>query len=70
MAEQRLQGKIAVVSGGGSGIGKATAIRFAEQGAKVVMLDRTPKHAEETKAIIEQAGGEHLYWNVIFPSRT
>lgn len=60
MAEQRLQGKIAVVSGGGSGIGKATAIRFAEQGAKVVMLDRTPKHAEETKATIEQAGGEAL----------
>ncbi|MEJ3716638.1 MULTISPECIES: SDR family NAD(P)-dependent oxidoreductase [Paenibacillus] len=60
MAEQRLQGKIAVVSGGGSGIGKATAIRFAEQGAKVVLLDRTPEHAEKTKAIIEQAGGEAL----------
>ncbi len=47
MAEQRLQGKIAVVSGGGSGIGKAAAIWFAEQGAKVVMLDRTPKHADK-----------------------
>ncbi|MDP4099051.1 SDR family oxidoreductase [Paenibacillus sp. P96] len=60
MAEQRLQGKIAIVSGGGSGIGKATAILFARHGAKVAMLDRTPDKAEQTKAEIEQTGGEAL----------
>nr|WP_025686489.1 SDR family NAD(P)-dependent oxidoreductase [Paenibacillus maysiensis] len=65
MAEQRLQGKIAVVSGGGSGIGKAPATRFAEQGAKVVMLDRTPKHAEETKAAIEQMPSQDGVFSVL-----
>ena len=58
MSEQRLNGKVAIVTGGGSGIGQATAIRFAEHGAKVYMLDRTPEKAEETKQNIEQAGGE------------
>ncbi|RAW13948.1 3-oxoacyl-[acyl-carrier-protein] reductase [Paenibacillus taichungensis] len=58
MTEQRLQGKVAIVTGGGSGIGQATAIRFAEHGAKVFMLDRTPENAEKTKQTIENAGGE------------
>lgn len=57
MHELRLKGKIAVVTGGGSGIGKATAIRFAQHGAKVYMLDRTPENAEETQRVIESAGG-------------
>ncbi|GGA27241.1 SDR family oxidoreductase [Paenibacillus physcomitrellae] len=57
MPEQRLQGQIAVVTGGGSGIGKASAIAFARNGAKVYMLDRTPEHADETKQEIEKAGG-------------
>ncbi len=38
MTDQRLQDKVAVVTGAGSGIGKATAIRFAQHGAKVYML--------------------------------
>ena len=54
MSEQRLESKVAIVTGGGSGIGQASAIRFAEQGAKVYMLDRTPENAEETKQIIEK----------------
>ncbi|WP_433751418.1 SDR family oxidoreductase [Paenibacillus amylolyticus] len=58
MTELRLEGKVAIVTGGGSGIGQATAIRFAEHGAKVYMLDRTPENAEETKQTIEKAGGE------------
>lgn len=60
MKDSRLQGKVAVVTGGGSGIGQAAAIRFAREGARVVMLDRTPEHAEKTKGIIERAGGEAL----------
>ncbi|MEK3785614.1 SDR family oxidoreductase [Paenibacillus sp. FSL K6-1230] len=60
MTNSRLQRKVAVVTGGGSGIGQAAAIRFAQEGARVVMLDRTPEHAEKTKGIIERAGGEAL----------
>lgn len=57
MSNTRLEGKIAVITGGGSGIGQATAIRFAKEGATVCLLDRTPKHAEETKRTIEANGG-------------
>lgn len=57
MADKRLQNKIAVVTGGGSGIGKATAIRFAQHGAVVYMLDRTPDKAAGTKRAIEAIGG-------------
>ncbi|MBP2000735.1 NAD(P)-dependent dehydrogenase (short-subunit alcohol dehydrogenase family) [Paenibacillus shirakamiensis] len=57
MPDQRIGGKIAVVTGGGSGIGQAAAIRFAEEGATVYMLDRTPEKAEATRATIENNGG-------------
>lgn len=60
MAEQRLAGKTAVVTGGGSGIGEAAAIRFGQHGAKVYLLDRTPEHAEKTKRRIEEAGSEAI----------
>ncbi|WP_160032408.1 SDR family oxidoreductase [Paenibacillus sp. An7] len=53
----RLENKLAVVTGGGSGIGQATAIRFAKEGARVFLLDRTVEKAEETKQIIEKNGG-------------
>ncbi|WP_138494665.1 SDR family oxidoreductase [Paenibacillus pinistramenti] len=57
MPEQRLEGQIAVVTGGGSGIGKASALAFAEHGAKVYLLDFSAEHANETKNQIEQKGG-------------
>ncbi|WP_248547877.1 SDR family NAD(P)-dependent oxidoreductase [Paenibacillus sp. FSL H7-0943] len=57
MTDKRLQDKVAVVTGAGSGIGKATAIRFAQQGAKVYMLDRTPEDSYKTKREIESIGG-------------
>ncbi|MFD1775804.1 SDR family oxidoreductase [Paenibacillus rhizophilus] len=57
MADQRVQDKIAAVTGGGSGIGKASAIRLAQHGAKVYLLDRTPEEAEETVNEIESTGG-------------
>jgi NAD(P)-dependent dehydrogenase (short-subunit alcohol dehydrogenase family) len=52
----RLEGKTAWVSGAGSGIGRASAILFAGEGAKVIALDRSPA-VEETVAQIRDAGG-------------
>ncbi|WP_042200766.1 SDR family oxidoreductase [Paenibacillus camerounensis] len=60
MAEHRLAGKVAVVTGGGSGIGKASVLEFAGNGAKVVMLDRTPDNAQKVRRQVEQAGGEAI----------
>jgi NAD(P)-dependent dehydrogenase (short-subunit alcohol dehydrogenase family) len=60
----RLAGKVGIVTGTGSekegaiGSGKATALLFAQQGAKVVVVDQIPEHAEETRAQIEAEGGE------------
>lgn len=60
MSGKRVEGKVAIVTGGGSGIGKAAALRLAAEGAKVCMLDRTPSEAEAVKAEIERAGGEAI----------
>ena len=49
-----LTGKVAVVTGGGSGMGQATAVRFAEAGATVVVADIAPDHAAETLAMIAE----------------
>jgi 3-oxoacyl-[acyl-carrier protein] reductase len=53
----RLQDRVAVVTGAGRGIGRATALRFAEEGAAVVVNDADPEPAEETAQGIKEAGG-------------
>ncbi|CAM4356062.1 SDR family oxidoreductase [Saccharibacillus endophyticus] len=58
MTNGRMAGKVAVVTGAGSGIGKASAILLAAEGAKVALLELTTDTAEETKQEIEKAGGE------------
>lgn len=55
-----LDGKIAVITGGGSGIGKATARLFAKEGAKVTVVARTQEDIDRTAAEIERDGGEAL----------
>jgi NAD(P)-dependent dehydrogenase (short-subunit alcohol dehydrogenase family) len=62
MTTQELSGKVAVVTGGGSGIGKATAIRFAQAGAKVVVAGRTRSVLD---AVAQETGGLSLVANVV-----
>ncbi len=50
-------GKVVLITGASSGIGKATAIRCGDAGAEVLLVARTPEKLEETKAEIEEAGG-------------
>jgi NAD(P)-dependent dehydrogenase (short-subunit alcohol dehydrogenase family) len=52
-----LEGKSTVVTGGGSGVGRASCMRFAEEGARVVCADIDLDRAKETVALIEKAGG-------------
>lgn len=53
-----LKGKVVVVTGGGGGIGSATCLRFAEEGARVVVADIGAAAAEKVVAEIRAAGGE------------
>ena len=53
----RLDGRVAVITGGGNGIGRATAVRFAEEGAAVVVADIQADAGAETVAAVEAAGG-------------
>lgn len=57
---QRLKGRIAIITGAGSGLGKAAAKRMAQHGAKVCLLDLKDKRTEETKDKIVALGGEAI----------
>jgi NAD(P)-dependent dehydrogenase (short-subunit alcohol dehydrogenase family) len=57
----RLAGKVALVTGGSSGIGRATALIFAREGAKVVVADVAVEGGEETVRLINAAGGEAIF---------
>jgi NAD(P)-dependent dehydrogenase (short-subunit alcohol dehydrogenase family) len=57
----KLQGKVALITGAGSGIGRATAILFAEEGAKVTVNDFVPSSGNETVRMINESGGEAIF---------
>lgn len=56
----KLQDQVAVVTGAGSGIGRAIAVRFAQEGARIVVADRNEEASAETSRLVEEAGSEAL----------
>nr|WP_263328538.1 glucose 1-dehydrogenase [Neobacillus sp. Marseille-Q6967] len=57
----RLKGKTAIVTGGGSGIGRSSAILFAKEGVKVAVADIDSPSGEETVSMIKESGGEAIF---------
>ncbi len=60
----KLDGKVSVITGGSSGIGRGTALLFAAEGSKVVVADVDDRGGEETVALIGESGGEALFVHV------
>ena len=56
----RLSGKVAIITGAASGIGRATALVFAQEGAKIVIADIHEEGLRETLRLVKQEGGEAL----------
>jgi NAD(P)-dependent dehydrogenase (short-subunit alcohol dehydrogenase family) len=57
----RVQDKIALITGGGSGIGRATSLAFAREGAKVAVADYNTDGGQKTVAMIKDAGGDAIF---------
>lgn len=61
---EEMQGKVAIVTGAGSGIGRETARLFSREGAKVVVADWSEEGGNETVSIIEETGGQAAFCKV------
>jgi NAD(P)-dependent dehydrogenase (short-subunit alcohol dehydrogenase family) len=57
----KLGGKVALITGAGSGIGRASALLFAREGARVVVVDYASAGGQETVRMIEEAGGDAIF---------
>ena len=60
----QLDGKVALITGAGSGIGRASALAFAREGAKVAVADIVVEGGEETVRMVQEAGGEAFFIKV------
>ena len=58
--DQRFLNQSAIVTGASSGIGRATALRLAREGARVALIDKDENGAQETSAAIAEGGGQAL----------
>lgn len=66
----RLKGKVSIITGSARGIGHATAIKFAKEGAKVVVCDLDQKGVDEVVAEIKASGGEAIGFTVNVTDKT
>ena len=57
----RVEGKVALVTGGASGIGRATALTFAREGAKLVIADMNADGGQQTVPMITEKGGDATF---------
>lgn len=60
-ASLRLEGKVAVITGGGSGIGRASSLLFARAGCRVVVVDWGANRGRETERLLREEGGEGTF---------
>ena len=60
----RLQDKVAIITGGATGIGRAASLLFAGEGAKIVVADRNAPEAERTVSMVRDAGGDAFFVEV------
>ena len=67
---ERLAGKVAVITGGGNGIGRACAVRFAEEGADILVADIQEDPGAETVGLVKETGREALFVRVDAQSQT
>jgi len=58
----KLKDKVAIITGGGGGIGRAVCLRFAEEGAKLAILDFDKEAAQEAAQLVTDAGGTARVW--------
>ena len=60
----RLDGKVALITGGASGIGRATALTFAREGAKLIIADMNEDGGQQTVHMITENGGDATFVQV------